>query len=130
MRRAAHYTIVHLHQRVCTHMSCADQYYGGEMSYGNVDVMEATCFKNGILGYCGSTLLDSLMTSGGDVFDAIAQAPGMSFTPAGQLQISAHGRTPTGTGSFAFAAGAERSSAAGVWAQLRRACPCSRGTSH
>jgi RHS repeat-associated protein len=74
---------------------------------GNILAMFAAqmhlCYIGGL---CEPSLGSFMSPTGSDEFDAIAQAPGMSFTPAGQLQISSGGRTSTGTGSAAFDEGA------------------------
>jgi RHS repeat-associated protein len=90
----------------CNGMVCADQYYGGSFFEGATSTFFAICLKNGILGYCNQGALASFSAGGNDEFDAIAGAPGTSFTPAGQTQIGSNGRTSTGTGSAGFDAGA------------------------
>lgn len=86
----------------CYGMVCADQYYGGSLFEGFTSTSEAICVKNGIAGYCSQGALGSFSANGGDEFDAIAQGNGFSYTPAGQLQIDASGRSSTGTGSASF----------------------------
>ncbi len=90
----------------CNGMVCADQYYGGSFFEGATSTFFAICLKNGILGYCNQGALASFSAGGNDEFDAIAGAPGTTFTPAGQTQIGSNGRTSTGTGSAGFDAGA------------------------
>jgi hypothetical protein len=100
-------------------MDCADQYYGGELFYGNVDVQEAICMRGGALTYCGSGELDTFISpTGADEFDIdappiqIGTAPngdpiliypgaGLNFSPAGTPTM-VHGRTFGGTGSLDF----------------------------
>jgi RHS repeat-associated protein len=61
----------------CTSMDCADRYFGGSLFEGYVGwTGTGVCVKNGVAGYCGSDMFDSVILNGNDIFDAIAGAPG------------------------------------------------------
>jgi RHS repeat-associated protein len=94
----------HWHESPCTDMDCADQYYGGEMFYGDITVMEPICLIGGVLGYCGEGLFASYRSpTGADVFDVLNPASGVYWTaPPGSAVTNSSGRTSTSTGNLGF----------------------------
>lgn len=94
----------HWQQRVCNDMNCADQYYGGELFYGDITVMQGICLIGGVLGYCGEGALASFMSpTGSDEFDVMDPASGVYWSaPPGSLQCNSSGRCSTSTGSLGF----------------------------
>ena|GEM_PF-3676503 len=98
----------------------ADQYYGGEVFFGNIGATKGICMKGGVLGYCGEGLLGSFVSpTAADEFDLdappiqVGTAPngdpiliypgaGLYFLPAGSATTGPNGEVVVGTGSLAF----------------------------
>ena len=108
------------HERPCSDMECVDQYYGGEAFFGDITLMQAVCSTNGIIGFCGSSLLQTLTSpTGSDEFDINAppinlaqngQPPDLVFpgagldwsSPPGSMGFGPNGGPAVSTGSLSF----------------------------